>query len=152
MPEFGGWHYSTDREATVRAYRHALQYPLPECDCLRCRNFALVLPLVFPAAFLAFLDRLGVDSACPSDVLGSEDEERRGVCFYEGWFHFVGTTDESGESPEVAFGPSFSATMAKASWPALPGMGDEPLLQIEWSCWDLPWLLHEPQPGYDAET
>lgn len=52
MSTFGGWTYTCDRAATVRAYSQASTGGVDKCTCNGCRNFVLVRDEVFPAAFV----------------------------------------------------------------------------------------------------
>jgi hypothetical protein len=96
--------------------------------------------------FLALLDRLGIDPLKEAEsyhnarlVSGRHD--------YGGWFHFVGTLDETTEFKQVGLGDGFSTWLSRADAPRLPGFADQKsLVQLEFHSEAVPWLLDEPEP------
>lgn len=147
MPEFGGAKYTVDRAATVAVYALEKVAGRPECDCRDCRNFRLVRAQMFPPEFLALLDSLGIDPALPREVLRYVQEEKPGRHIYEGWFHFVGTLDQSsGDAPPVPFGPDFAAYVCRMHVPARGGFNTRPVVELEFQAYNVSWLLGEPEP------
>jgi hypothetical protein len=79
-----------DREATVAAYRTVAAGGAERCGCIYCRNFAVQRTTVYPQAFRALLNQLGIDP-------DKEGEIYDGIGPFEvptrptgGWFYFVG--------------------------------------------------------------
>jgi hypothetical protein len=64
---------------------------------------------------------------------------------YGGWYHFIGTLDEKGESPPVKLGPGFSVWICPASAPILPSLKGEQVVQLEFHAEAVPWRLDEPE-------
>jgi hypothetical protein len=64
---------------------------------------------------------------------------------YGGWYHFIGTLDETGDWPAVKFGPGFSVSMCPASGPRLPSLEGEQVVQLEFHAEAVPWLLDGPE-------
>jgi|SRR5579864_6172558 len=144
MPSFGKWKYSIDREATIVAYREADRGGVDRCDCVWCRNFRVARAQVFPAEFHALLDQLGIDPKKDGEVYHN-GQLAPGRHDYAGWYHFIGTLDETGDFPEVGFGTGFNAWMCQASAPRLPSLKGLPVVQLEFHCEFVPWLLNEPE-------
>ena len=145
MPEFGDWSFAVDREATVRAYAKGLDDTY-RCDCAYCRNFRLARMQVLPAAFVAFLDELGVDPLMEAEVyeLGRNDD---GHHMYGGWYHFVGRLETTGDFAQVEFSPNFSAFLLRSHAPRIPSLEGAEVVQLEFTCEAVPWVLDEPDPG-----
>lgn len=143
MPRFGNWTFTVDRTATAKAYAQRVGY---RCDCAWCRNFRLARDRVIPDAFVDFLRRLGVDPQMEAEVyeLGRGEDGRH---LYGGWFHFVGRLETIGDFPPVEFGPGFSAFLVSAHAPGLPSLAGAQVVQLEFTCDSVPWLLAEPDPG-----
>jgi hypothetical protein len=127
------------------AYRQAERGWVDRCDCIWCRNFRLARAQVFPAEFLALLNQLGIDPKKDGEVyhLGQLAPGRH---VHGGWYHFIGTLDETGDFPVVGFGAGFSVWMCLASAPRLPSLKGLPVVQLEFYCEFVPWLLNEPEP------
>jgi hypothetical protein len=144
MPSLGDWAYSLDRDATVAAYRVVERGGAETCECAGCRNFVLARTKVFPAPFLIFLDQLGIDPSKDGEVYHVRriSPGRHG---YGGWYHFVGSLDETGDFPPVHFDEGFSVWMCGASAPRLISLNDLPVVQLEFSAESVPWLLSEPE-------
>ena len=87
--QFGEWQFTLDREATVGAYAKEEAGGSDTCTCIWCRNFRLVRDRVYPPAFLAFLDSVGIDPKKDGEIYHN-GELLPGAHFYAGWFHFVG--------------------------------------------------------------
>jgi hypothetical protein len=68
----------------------------------------------------------------------------RGRHDYGGWYHFIGTLDETG-GPPVKLGPDFSVRMCPASAPRLPSLDGKQAVQLEFHAEAVPWLLDEPE-------
>ena len=141
---FGEWEYSPDHDATIVAYRRAKLGGADSCGCNGCRNFGAAREHVFPDAFLALLEQLGIDPRKDAEVyhcvrLGP------GRHSYSGWFHFVGTLDKTGDFVHVDFGPDFKAWMCRATAPRLPTLKDKSVVQLEFDAEGVPWLLDEPE-------
>jgi hypothetical protein len=90
------------------------------------------------------LDKLGVDPRKDAEVFhyarlapGRHD--------YGGWYHFVGTLDQTGDFPPVDLGDGFSVWMQHASTPRLPSLDGMQVVQVEFNAKAVPWLLDEPE-------
>ena len=147
MVDFGQWKYTVDREATVRAYAAAERGWVDRCDCVQCRNFRIARSSAFPAAFLALLEQLGIDPAKDAEVyyIG---RQAPGRYRYGGWFHFIGTLEETGDFPMVELEPGFSAFLCRAAFPRLPSLKEKPAVQLEFLADAVPWLLDGPEPAW----
>ena len=143
MASFGQWRYSVDRDATIAAYAEtelgASDYL---CDCSGCRNFRLARAQVFPGGFLALLDRLGIDPLKESEVF-QYARLAPGRHSYGGWYHFIGTLDETGDFPPVKFEGGFAVYMCHGSAPRLRSLRGLPAVQLEFHTETVPWLLDE---------
>ena len=146
MATFGPWTYSVDRDATAKAYAETPLGGADTCDCAWCRNFRLARDAVFPPAFLALLDDLGIDARKDGEVYacGMLGENRH---FYGGWFHFVGQHHGPDDLPPVPLGPDFSASLTTAYAPRRPVFQDAQLVQLSFNAEAVPWLLDEPELG-----
>ena len=142
MPDFGRWKYSVDRDATIRAYGQTDHGGADTCDCAGCRNFRLARAQVFPADFLALLDELGIDPLKDAEVYHVA-RRAAGGHVYGGWYHFVGTLEETGDFPSVCLGDDFRVWMSHASAPRLPSLKEKPVVQLEFDARPVPWLLDE---------
>jgi hypothetical protein len=91
------------------------------------------------------LNELGIDPRKDAEVYHSA-RLSPGKHLYGGWYHFVGTLEETGDFPTVDFGSDFSAWMRRASAPRLPSLKEVPVVQLEFSAKAVPWLLEEPEP------
>jgi len=145
MPTFGRWKYGVDREATLHAYAQVERGGSARCDCAGCRNFRLARARVFPAEFLALLDSLGIDPVKDAEVYRGGRVETD-THQYGGWYHFVGSLEETGDFPTVDFGGGFSAWMCRATAPSLSSLKALPTVQVEFLATAVPWLLDEPEP------
>ncbi len=85
-----------DREATVTAYREVPSGGAERCGCCGCRNFVAQRDLVYPQAFRALLDQIGIDLHKEGEAyeMGPAGD---GLRLYGGWFYFVGELVEKGE-------------------------------------------------------
>jgi hypothetical protein len=122
MSSFDARKYRSDRDATILAYARTERGGADKCDCAGCRNFRLVRAEVFPAEFIALLDKLGIDPAKDAEVYHNA-RLAPGRHDYGGWYHFVGTLDQNGEVPPVDLGSNFTVWMGHdAGAPRLPSL------------------------------
>jgi hypothetical protein len=131
-----------DRKATVAAYLELSFGGADRCGCVHCRNFAAQRADLYPRAFRALLDDLGIDPNKEGEVydkVGPFDLKIRPT---GGWFYFVGELIQAGEKLMQAgefqywFQPSF---------PRAPACFGEPVAAIEFAA-QVPWVLEE-SPG-----
>jgi hypothetical protein len=147
MPQFGEWKYSVDPDGTRLAYRQVARGGTDTCGCNGCRNFTAARERVFPAQFLALLDELGVDPLKDGEVYRAA-RLAPGRHTYGGWYHFIGSLDETGDFPRVNFGPpDLSAWMCRAHAPRLSSLRDKPTVELQFTIEAVPWLLDEPEPA-----
>lgn len=144
MPNFGRWRFSLDRDATIEAYRRAECGHVDKCGCIWCRNFRLARDRSFSPEFLALLDQLGIDPRKDGEIYHN-GRLAPGRHNYAGWYHFIGTLDETGDFPAVEFGTGFTAWMCEASAPRLESLKGLPVVQLEFQSELVPWLLDEPE-------
>jgi hypothetical protein len=144
MARFGQWAFSTDRDATRLAYGRVERGGVDTCNCADCRNFRVARARAFPAEFLSLLDQLGIDPCKDAEVYRNA-RLAPGRHDYGGWYHFIGTLDQTGDFPPVDFGDGFSVWMCRASAPRLPSLEGMPVVQVEFHAQAVPWLLDEPQ-------
>ena len=144
MANFGDWKYSPDREATIRAYDRTERGGADTCACSGCRNFRLARARVFPSEFLALLDNLGIDPRKDAEVYHN-GRAASGRHDYGGWYHFIGTLDQTAEVQAVELGGDFSVRMRPASAPRLPSLVSAPAVQLDFHAAAVPWLLDEPE-------
>ena len=145
MARFGQWTYTVDRAATVRAYAQAERGGAQTCGCVACRNFIAARAQIFPAAFVALLDELGIDPGKDAEVYHN-GRVAPGRHAYAGWYHFVGTLDHTGDFPPVDLGGGFATFLCRALAPPLASLKDASLVQLEFQAKSVPWLLDEPEP------
>ena len=144
MPNFGPWKYTADRDSTILAYRRTACGGADTCNCAGCRNFRLARAASLPTEFLALLDTLGIDSRKDAEVYHNA-RLAPGRHDYGGWYHFVGTLDQSEDSPPVDLGGGFSAWMCHASAPSLPSLEGMKVVQVNFHAEAVPWWLNEPE-------
>jgi hypothetical protein len=132
-----------DREATVTAYNSLLSGDADRCNCVHCRNFAAQRATVYPTAFRALLDQLGIDPNKEGevyDMVGPFEDRIRPT---GGWFYFVGELIEGGAKLiqvgdfQYWFQPSF---------PRPPAFFGKQVAAIEFSA-QVPWVLNEDPAG-----
>ena len=145
MAEFGQWKYNADRDATIAAYAQEPHGFTKKCGCAVCRNFELARERVFPPEFLALLNKLGIDPHKEAEAYHN-GRLASGFHDYGGWYHFIGTLEETGDFPPVDFGGSFCAWMCRASAPRLASLKSANAVQLEFHSEAVPWLLDEPEP------
>jgi len=136
--------YTADRAATILAYGRTERGGADTCDCAGCRNFRVARAEAFPTEFLALLDKLGVDPRKDAEVYHNA-RLAPGRHDYGGWYHFVGTLDQTGDFPPVDLGNGFSVWMSHASAPRLPSLEGMQVVRVEFHADAVPWLLDEPE-------
>jgi hypothetical protein len=112
MSSFGQWTYTADRDATILAYGRTERGGADTCDCAGCRNFRVARAGSFPAGFLALLDKLGIDPRKDAEVYRNARLAPGRHC-YGGWYHFVGTLDQTADCPAVDLGHGFSVRQSR---------------------------------------
>ena len=100
---------------------------------------------MYPAAFLAFLDLVGVDPQKDGEVHHNVEIEP-GVHNYAGWFHFVGTLETAGDFAMIEMSGGFRVWLCRHSAPALDSLKGLPLVQIEFLADRVPWVIREAAP------
>ncbi|HEV2546449.1 MAG TPA: hypothetical protein VGU20_03870 [Stellaceae bacterium] len=145
MADFGRWKYTADRDATIAAYAQEPHGFTKKCGCATCRNFDLARGRIFPPAFFSLLDRLGIDPEKEAEAYHNA-QLAPGRHDYGGWYHFVGTLDETGDFPPVDFGDGFTVWMSRAGGPKLASLKGAKTVQLEFHSDAVPWLLDEPEP------
>jgi hypothetical protein len=129
-----------DRDATVAAYQAFPSGYVNRCNCVTCRNFAAQRATVYPKAFLAFLDQLGIDPNKEGEVYDKVGPFEVKIRPTGGWFYFVGELVEKGEKLtqvgdfQYWFQPSF---------PRAPACFGGDVEAIEFAV-PIPWVLDEP--------
>jgi hypothetical protein len=147
MADFDEWKYRVDRDATILAYSRTERGGADTCDCAGCRNFRTARPDCFPPEFIALLSQLGIDPRKDAEVYHIA-RIAPGRHHYGGWYHFIGTLDEIGDSPRVKLGANFSVRMCPARAPRLPSLEGKQVVELEFYAEAVPWRLEEPDP-YD---
>lgn len=145
MSAFGRWEFTIDRDATIAAYERAERGGSDECKCDGCRNFAATRDVVYPPAFLSFLHSLGIDFHKDGEVYHNA-RIGPGRHDYDGWFHFVGTLEKTGDFSVVPMSDSFEAWLLRKSAPAIPSLRGLPLVEVAFHATAVPWLLNETEP------
>lgn len=145
MSDFDEWKYRADRDATLLAYGRTERGGADTCDCAGCRNFRAARADSFPPEFIALLGRLGIDPLKDAEVYQNA-QIAPGSHDYGGWYHFIGTLDDIGESSSVVkLGPGFSVWICPASGPRLPSLKGQQVVQLEFHAEAVPWRLDEPE-------
>jgi hypothetical protein len=144
VASLGKWRYTCDRAATAEVYARADLGYSSQCTCNGCRNFVAARTEVFPPAFLSLLTTLGIDPAKDGEVYHN-GRLSPGKHHYGGWFHFIGTLDESGDFPPVELGTDFTVHLCHKSAPSLQALNGLPLVQLEFTASSVPWRLNEPE-------
>src|SRR5689334_19994443 len=91
----GRWQIEHDADVTRQCFA-----PLAggaACTCNQCRNFKAASDKVFPAAFVALADALGIDLAQPAELIHYA-REPSGLYLTGGWFHLVGAILEGNDA------------------------------------------------------
>ena len=150
--QIGDRSIEVDLERTRAAYARVERGRAERCGCLYCRNFVEARDNIYPAAFLAILESLGIAFDKEAEVYEYGPIEA-GFAGYGGRFNFFGTaardpepsiardepTDDfrSGFSAEY---PAFHTELTGAKW------------SIQFHC-RVPWLLDEQPPvSYKAKS
>ena len=144
MAQFGEWHYTFDRTATLDAYRRATAGGSRTCSCVGCRNFVAAGPGVFPPAFLKLLDDIGIDPTKDGEVYHVA-RHSLGRHIYGGWFHFVGALETVGDFAAVELADGFSSHLTPASAPRIETLEGQAVVQLEFHTECVPWVLAEPE-------
>jgi hypothetical protein len=144
MTSFGQSEYSANRDATIQAYGRTERGGAETCTCAGCRNFRVARGRILPAKFVALLDQLGIDPRKDAEVYQIA-RVAPGRHDYGGWYHFVGTLDQTSDFAAIDFGDGFTAWMCYATAPRLPSLDGLPAVQLEFYAKAVPWLLDEPE-------
>jgi hypothetical protein len=144
LRKLGEWIFTNDADATGEAYSRADAGGVDTCTCNACRNFVSVRDRVFPPAFLTLLTSLGIDPHKDGEVyhnvrLAPNRHD------YAGWYHFVGTLENTGDFAPVEFGSGFTVWLCKRHAPALSSLKDLPLVELNFHAENVPWGLSEPE-------
>ena len=142
MPNLGQSKYTADRDATILAYGRTERGGADTCNCAGCRNFRLARAESFPTEFLALFDKLGIDPRKDAEVYHNA-RVAPGRHDYGGWYHFVGTLDQTGDFSPVDLGGGFTVWMCHASAPRLPSLDGMGVVQLEFHAEAVPWRLDE---------
>jgi hypothetical protein len=127
-----------DREATAAVYRTLDRTFTQECGCVFCRNFAAQRDIVYPAAFRALLEQLGIDPNKEGEAFEYGPVED-GLHLYGGWFYLVGELIAPGERnsfvpstpPDIPF-DFFFTTSGPAARAFHPRLALEFTTRIKW--------------------
>ncbi len=128
-----------DREAAAAAYLNLPSGGAERCGCIYCRNFAAQRANIYPPAFRALLDQLGIDpnkEGGMHDEIGPFEDKVRPT---GGWFYFVGELIETGERliQDGEFQYWFQPT-----FPRPPAVLGDQVAAIEFRV-TVPWVLDE---------
>ena len=146
VAEFGQWRFRVDRPATLEAYARQIVGGAAACTCNGCRNFVAARDEIFPARFVEFLNTLGIDPTKDAEVYHTA-RIAPGRHHYGGWYHFIGTLDNTGDFAPVDFGHGFTAWLCTSSAPRIPTLSDRPVVQVEFSTDRAPWVLEGSEPS-----
>jgi hypothetical protein len=147
------WVLEVDPKETMRLQAMRDSGSPEKCSCLPCRNFSMARSAAYPSAFRDILGRLGIPENRESEIWHG-GEVGPGLCFYGGWFHFVGRIVSGPDVLKEGGGPvtlepiSESCSIGFTRRLALvPKEMDEfPVAQIEFST-HVPWIINEPYAG-----
>lgn len=135
-----------DFDATIALYARAIRVPgADSCGCIYCKNYAAQRPQLFPAGFVSFLKKLGVDPLKEWEAFNYDFDAKtsRKLSLYGGWFLFVGQLLDSLDNPpplQDGFAYWFTTSFPTGTLPkALKVCAVEFLIE-------LPWVLTE-TPG-----
>jgi hypothetical protein len=143
--QFGDWEFTCEIHATAAAYSRQEAGGADTCSCNGCRNWVCVRDRVYPAAFLAFLDSVGIDPAKDGEVYHT-GQFAPGEHHYGGWFHFVGSLEKTGDFAMVELAPGFQVSLCRKGAPELSSLKGLPLVQVEFQTTKVPWGLAEAEP------
>ena len=99
---------------------------------------------MYPPDFVVFLQSLGIDPQKDGEVYHNA-RLAPGRHDYGGWFHFVGTLEETGDFPVVAMSANFDAWLTTQSAPPLSTLIGLPLVEVSFHATAVPWSLDEPE-------
>ncbi|MGD2132444.1 MAG: hypothetical protein PVI23_06585 [Maricaulaceae bacterium] len=145
MAKLGDWEFSANRYETIKAYEAVANGGSESCDCSACRNFVPARETVFPSSFLTLLDKLGIDPSKDGEIYHVA-RMSPGLHEYAGWYHFVGSLNQSGDFAPAYLEEGFSVWMSRPNAPRLPSLKEKPVVQLEFRSESVPWLLSEPEP------
>ena len=133
-----------DRDATIALYRQTITVPgADRCSCISCKKFATQRGKVFPAAFLKFLEELGVDPLREWEAFDYDFDARKPhrLVLYGGWFLFAGELveglDKRPHLQQGGFAHWFTTSFPTGTLPK-----DVKLSAIEFLV-QIPWVLPE---------
>ena len=110
-----------------------------------CCNFAAARHLVYPPAFLSFLQSLGIDFRKDGEAYHN-GRLAPGRHDYGGWFHFVGSLQKTGDFPVVPMSKNFEAWLVGSKGaPSLASLKGLPLVEVGFHASAVPWVLNEPE-------
>jgi hypothetical protein len=132
-----------DREATVSAYTAVLSGDADRCNCIYCRNFAAQRATIYPQAFRALLDQLGIDPNKEGEIYDAVGPFECKVRPTGGWFYFVGELVEKGE--RLIQVEDFQY-WCQPAFPRPRACFGEPVAAIEFAA-QVPWVLDESSAG-----
>jgi len=140
----GEWLFTTDLHTTQIAYSAIDVGGADGCDCNECRNFVAVRDRMFPPAFVSLLQSLGIDPHKDGEVYHNA-RLAPGRHDYGGWYHFVGSLERTGDFAPVDLGGGFTVWLCERHSPALRGLQELPLLELNFHADNVPWGLAEPE-------
>jgi len=129
---FGNHTIRFDLERTRSAYARIESGDADRCGCIYCQNFAAQRETIYPEAFLSLLLQLGIDWKKEGEVT-----EIAGV--YNGWFHFAGSCEQTGDSGTDATRFRFRFA-SPTSFPNPPADFGDVVGAVEFYA-TLPWVL-----------
>ena len=139
-----GWRILYERAATQAAYAQIPAGGADSCSCDPCRNWVRTRAVLFPPAFLALLDALGIPPDRDCEVYHN-GRLPTGKHSYAGWYHFVGAVEfgEQAGSPFVEYPPIQVFFHSK---PALlpEAFRDRPVVELDFLA-EVPWLSDIPE-------
>lgn len=144
MRSLGAWRFTCDLGSTVAAYARAEAGYTQTCTCNGCRNFVVARFEAFPKRFVALLESLGIDPVKEGEIYHT-CRMSPGKHLYGGWYHFVGSLEDSSEAGPQKYGDEFQVTLGKKSAPCLDALKELPLVQLEFVATAVPWCLDEPE-------
>jgi hypothetical protein len=141
----GEWQFTSELDATQAAYARIGAGGADTCDCNTCRDFVAARERAFPPSFLSLLGSLGIDWHKDGEVYHNA-RLAPGRHDYAGWYHFVGTLDKTGDFAPVKFSDDFTVWLCRRHAPALPGLRELALVELNFHAENVPWVLDEPEP------
>jgi hypothetical protein len=141
----GLWEFSVDRGATIDAYARQPLGGSDSCQCNGCRNFAAARESAYPAEFRSLLESLGIDYRKDGEA-GRTHRTAPHRHGYQGWFHFVGVLEKTGDFPTVPIANNFEVWLVTKSAPSLPSLHGLGLIELCFYSSAVPWVLPEDEP------